>query len=104
MGDGGAVNVQFTWTDLYSEEPIGLCDIKFEQASILHNLAALHSQLGCQEDRTAEEGMKVACTHFQAAAGIFQYLKVHIYFVFIGGFLLVSSLIPCPSIPCSKIN
>ena len=28
----------FNRTDLYSEEPISLCDIKFEQASILHNL------------------------------------------------------------------
>jgi len=33
--------------------------------------------------------MKVACTHFQAAAGIFQYLKVHlfcIYWWFLVGF------------------
>ena len=25
-------------TDLYSEEPIALCDAKFEQAAVLHNL------------------------------------------------------------------
>ncbi|XP_048579167.1 tyrosine-protein phosphatase non-receptor type 23 isoform X2 [Nematostella vectensis] len=75
MAEGGAIPVQFTWTDLYSEEPISLADVRFEQASILHNLGALHSLLGKNEDRTGEEGMKVACTHFQAAAGVFQYLK-----------------------------
>ena len=32
-------------TDLYSEEPITLCDVKFEQAGILHNLGVWNFEL-----------------------------------------------------------
>ena len=32
----------FKRTDLYSEEPISLSDIRFEQAAILHNLGKTH--------------------------------------------------------------
>lgn len=50
-----------------------IADVKYELSSILYNIGALHSQLGAIEDRTTAEGMKNACTHFQAAAWAFQH-------------------------------
>lgn len=44
-------------------------------ASILYNIAALHSKLGIEEDRTDAESMKIACTHFQCAAWAFGEIK-----------------------------
>ncbi|CAB4042422.1 A Chain A, Tyrosine- phosphatase non-receptor type 23, partial [Paramuricea clavata] len=75
MGEGSPASVEFTWTDLYTEDPITIPDISYEQSSILFNLGALHSLLGSREDRVSEEGMKVACTHYQSAAGAFTYIK-----------------------------
>ncbi|XP_070570355.1 tyrosine-protein phosphatase non-receptor type 23-like [Ptychodera flava] len=77
MGEGGAIVIPFTWMDIYSEDYITLCDIRYEQASILYNLGGLHSILGAFDKRTSEEGMKVSCTHFQCAAGAFTYLRDH---------------------------
>ncbi|XP_035661632.1 tyrosine-protein phosphatase non-receptor type 23-like isoform X2 [Branchiostoma floridae] len=77
MGDGGDAAVPFTWSDVYSGKLISFADIRFEQASILYNLAALHSILGSTDNRMSEEGMKVSCTHFQCAAGAFSYLRDH---------------------------
>lgn len=44
-------------------------------ASIFYNIAALHSQLGIEEDREDPESMKIACTHFQCAAWAFGEMK-----------------------------
>lgn len=50
-------------------------NIRYEMASILYNIAALHSQLGIEEDRSDPESMKIACTHFQCAAWAFGEMK-----------------------------
>ncbi|CAB4042424.1 Hypothetical predicted protein, partial [Paramuricea clavata] len=55
MGEGSPASVEFTWTDLYTEDPITIPDISYEQSSILFNLGALHSLLGSREDRVSEE-------------------------------------------------
>ncbi|XP_030829593.1 tyrosine-protein phosphatase non-receptor type 23 [Strongylocentrotus purpuratus] len=65
----------FSWIDTFDEEPYTHTDILFEQSCILFNLGTLHSILGAIESRASEEEMKVACTHFQCAAGAFTYLK-----------------------------
>ena len=44
-------------------------------ASILYNIAALHSQLGIEESRADPESMKIACSHFQCAAWALGELK-----------------------------
>ncbi|PIK57805.1 putative tyrosine-protein phosphatase non-receptor type 23 [Apostichopus japonicus] len=75
MEEGGEAAIYFSWIDTFDEEPFTHADIRFEQACILYNLGALHAVLGARENRTSEEEMKVACTHFQCAAGIFTYLK-----------------------------
>lgn len=68
MTDEGAACVPFMWTDIYSGMVFNIMDIKYEQASILYNIGALHSKLGALENRGSSEGMKIACTHFQCAA------------------------------------
>ncbi|XP_003741192.1 tyrosine-protein phosphatase non-receptor type 23 [Galendromus occidentalis] len=73
MTDDGAACVAFMWSDLYSGVMFNIADVKYELSSILYNIGALHSQLGAIEDRTSAEGMKNACTHFQAAAWAFQH-------------------------------
>ena len=50
-------------------------NIKYEMASILYNIAALHTKLGIEEYRTDPESMKIACTHFQCAAWAFGEVK-----------------------------
>lgn len=47
-------------------------DIRYEISSVLYNIGALHTQLGMSDTRTTEDGMKMACTHFQCAAWAFQ--------------------------------
>lgn len=47
-------------------------EIQFELMAVLYNIGALHSKLGAEESRTSQEGMKMACTHFQCAAWAFQ--------------------------------
>lgn len=52
-----------------------LSDISDEMACILYNMGALHTQLGASEPRNTPDSMKLACTRYQNAAWIFQYLK-----------------------------
>ncbi|KAF8910637.1 BRO1-like domain-containing protein [Gymnopilus junonius] len=54
--------------------PITLRNLLFERASVLFNLAALYSQLGAAQDRSAAEGIKRAATSYQQAAGTLAYL------------------------------
>uniref|UniRef100_A0A131XBV6 Putative tyrosine protein phosphatase non-receptor type n=1 Tax=Hyalomma excavatum TaxID=257692 RepID=A0A131XBV6_9ACAR len=75
MTDEGAACVPFMWTDIYSGMVFNIMDIKYEQASILYNIGALHSKLGALENRSSSEGMKIACTHFQCAAWALSQVK-----------------------------
>lgn len=69
MTDGGQAALPFTWEDIFMAREVTLADIKFEQASLLYNIGALHSILGSMETRTNADSMKVACTHFQCPSG-----------------------------------
>ncbi|KAF6214697.1 hypothetical protein GE061_009440 [Apolygus lucorum] len=75
MAREGSAAVEFTWKDIYSGSTMTAADVKIEMVSILYNIGALHSQLGSTEDRSAPDGLKMACTHFQCAAWAFQHLK-----------------------------
>uniref|UniRef100_A0A2R5LL12 Putative tyrosine-protein phosphatase non-receptor type 23 n=1 Tax=Ornithodoros turicata TaxID=34597 RepID=A0A2R5LL12_9ACAR len=75
MTDEGPACVPFMWTDIYSGMVFNIIDIKYEQASILYNIGALHSKLGAMENRNNSEGMKIACTHFQCAAWALQQVR-----------------------------
>ncbi|XP_026289340.1 tyrosine-protein phosphatase non-receptor type 23 isoform X1 [Frankliniella occidentalis] len=75
MTKDGAAAVQFSWRDTYVGVSFSVADIRYEISSILYNIGALHTQLGMSDTRTTEDGMKMACTHFQCAAWAFQHLK-----------------------------
>uniref|UniRef100_A0A8W7Q162 Tyrosine-protein phosphatase non-receptor type 23 n=1 Tax=Anopheles coluzzii TaxID=1518534 RepID=A0A8W7Q162_ANOCL len=65
----------FHWKDLYSGATLTKWNLKYEMAAVLHNFAALHTQLGAAEGRADPESMKKACTHFQCAAWAYGYVK-----------------------------
>jgi tyrosine-protein phosphatase non-receptor type 23 len=67
--------LDFAWKDIYSGSLSRTGSIKYEMASILYNIACLHSQLGIEENRSDPESMKIACTHFQCAAWSFNEVK-----------------------------
>lgn len=76
MESGGAAAVVFSWEDSFNDGALWEFDnIKFEQACILYNIGALHSELGAMDSRQSSEGMKISCTHFQCAAWAFQHLR-----------------------------
>lgn len=75
MGEGGEAAVTFSWYDPYSGDPVVCKDVRFEQACVLYNLGGLYSQLGEGESRATEDSMRNACTYFQCAAGVYQFLK-----------------------------
>lgn len=55
-------------------------DYRSEFTTTLFNIGAMHTQLGAAEDRSTEEGLKMACTHFQCAAWAFQVIW-YLFFV-----------------------
>ncbi|KAK7498289.1 hypothetical protein BaRGS_00010549 [Batillaria attramentaria] len=77
LGEGGEAAITFTWEDNQTGRDHIIADIKFEQACILYNIGALHSNLGAIDTRQNAEGMKVSCTHFQCAAWAFEHLRDH---------------------------
>ncbi|KDR76216.1 hypothetical protein GALMADRAFT_247478 [Galerina marginata CBS 339.88] len=54
--------------------PVTSMNLVFERASVLFNLAALYSQLGGAQDRSANEGIKRAAAYYQQAAGTLSFL------------------------------
>jgi hypothetical protein len=65
---------QFSWRDIYSGTDFAVTDISYELAAVLYNVGALHSRLGCAEQRQDSDGMKMAVAHFQCAAWAFHTL------------------------------
>lgn len=61
--------------DIYANMSSSSADIRFELASILYNIGALHTQLASSEPRTSADSLKAACTRYQNAAWAFLYLR-----------------------------
>ncbi|RTG91431.1 tyrosine-protein phosphatase non-receptor type 23 [Schistosoma bovis] len=61
-------DVTWKWQDIFSDCLLESSDIRLEEASIMYNIAALHSILGVKERRADADSMKIACTHFQCAS------------------------------------
>ncbi|EDV21126.1 uncharacterized protein TRIADDRAFT_60390 [Trichoplax adhaerens] len=64
MRSGERAAILYTWssyfinfdrTDMYNGKEVCHDDIKFEQACILHNLGALHAELGAKDERMTDE-------------------------------------------------
>ncbi|RKF58563.1 pH-response regulator protein palA/RIM20 [Erysiphe neolycopersici] len=75
------LGVGFTWYPALGynkEKPITLDNLKFEQASVLYNLAALYSQLAVSSNRNTTEGLKSVCNYFCLSAGVIGHIQEYI--------------------------
>lgn len=53
------------WYDAFRGKQFSASNIHYEKASVLFNIAALHAQLGCMQNRTSVDAIKASCGHFQ---------------------------------------
>ncbi|SPP76051.1 tyrosine-protein phosphatase non-receptor type 23 isoform X1 [Drosophila guanche] len=83
----------FTWKDLYHSAVHEVTDIRFERAAVLFNIAASHTQSGASVTRGDVDGMKMACTHFQAAAWAYNELRERYANVNSGGDFMTTELL-----------
>ncbi|KAH7295126.1 hypothetical protein KP509_27G033300 [Ceratopteris richardii] len=70
--------ISFTWFDAFKGKKASQQSIHYEKAAIMFNLGAIYSQLALAADRSTPNGIKQACSSFQAAAGAFAYLRDNI--------------------------
>ncbi|KAJ1940617.1 pH-response regulator protein palA/rim20 [Linderina macrospora] len=72
-------NIDFTWGSAFDPEAEASGkDLYFERASVLFNIGAFYSQLGCRESRNDKDSLNRAFGHFQNAAGVFNLLQAKI--------------------------
>ncbi|CAK9203308.1 unnamed protein product [Sphagnum jensenii] len=71
--------LHFTWFDAFKTgRKASQQNIHFEKAAIAFNLGAVQSQIALGHDRSSPNGLKQACNAFQAAAGVFAFLRDNI--------------------------
>lgn len=68
------MQVKFSWRDIYTEKLI-VGDIHYEMCSVLYNLGVLHVELTSNESRRSDASLKLACSHFQCAAHVFEMIN-----------------------------
>ena len=73
-------DLTFDWFDSFDGQPAHSKSIRLEKASVLYNAAAMSSQLAAMEDCNTVEGLESAIGHFEAAAGILQYIREENFF------------------------
>ncbi|KAJ2481992.1 pH-response regulator protein palA/rim20 [Coemansia sp. RSA 2131] len=70
------VGISFTWYNSFTLDTEVSCqDLYFERASVLFNIGAAYSQLGCREGHSDMDSLNRAFNYFQQAAGTFGYLQ-----------------------------
>ncbi|KAK7176315.1 hypothetical protein R3I93_000539 [Phoxinus phoxinus] len=69
------LGIFFTWYDSFTGIPVCQQNISLEKASMLFNMAALHSQIGTRADRQTQAGLEDAIAAFQKSAGVLHFLK-----------------------------
>ncbi|KAH3666412.1 hypothetical protein WICMUC_005680 [Wickerhamomyces mucosus] len=70
--------VEFPWYGTLGYNvtgPVKIKSILFEKINIIYNIAALYTQLGNDQNRNSDEGLKKACLYFQYAATYFGYIN-----------------------------
>ncbi|TVY88699.1 pH-response regulator protein [Lachnellula willkommii] len=76
------IGADFTWyaaLGYNTDRPISENNLKFEQANVLFNLAALYSQLAMSSNRSTTEGLKLASNYFCLAAGVLSHLRTEVH-------------------------
>ncbi|ALC44607.1 mop [Drosophila busckii] len=83
----------FCWKELYHSAVHEISDLRYERAAVLFNIAASHTQSGASVTRGDVDGMKMACTHFQAAAWAYNELRERYANVGSGGDFMTNELL-----------
>eukprot|EP00127_Corallochytrium_limacisporum_P003786 Clim_evm118s152 gene=Clim_evmTU118s152 len=74
--EDGKVALQFSWNDAISgKATLPQNSIAYEKASVLYNIAAVHSGIAAKVDRLDNEAAKRAKQHLQKAAAALDYLN-----------------------------
>ncbi|XP_065175276.1 rhophilin-1-like isoform X2 [Sycon ciliatum] len=71
--------IVFQWYDSIQGLPTAQQSITFEKASVIFNVAVLHSQFAAKQDRSTSAGVEKAVEEFEKAAGMFDYLNEKFY-------------------------
>lgn len=73
LDSNNQLNIDFVWYDISGEHKVTTEDINYEKASVLYNVAAIMSILGCRMAKLASQNsIALAANYFQKAAGICQ--------------------------------
>ncbi|VDN12314.1 unnamed protein product [Dibothriocephalus latus] len=78
------VAIPFKWYDcfcsqsMFSRDSMKGYTAGFERCCMIFNLAAVHSQIAAGQNIHDDDGLRTAAKSFQAAAGMFEYVKVNL--------------------------
>ncbi|VDL99854.1 unnamed protein product [Schistocephalus solidus] len=78
------VSIPFKWYDCFCSQSLFSRDCMkgysagFERCCMIFDLAAVHSQIAASQNICDDEGLRTAAKSFQAAAGMFEYVKVNL--------------------------
>ncbi|KAJ3893854.1 BRO1-domain-containing protein [Lentinula edodes] len=69
------IRVTFPWKDAFTAKLTTQTSIAFEKASILFQIASVHSSLAASQSRSDPEGIKRAFYYFRTCAGMLTYIN-----------------------------
>ncbi|KIJ29930.1 hypothetical protein M422DRAFT_187757, partial [Sphaerobolus stellatus SS14] len=69
------IRVTFPWRDAFTTKLTTQTSLAFEKASIIFQIAATHSAIASQQNRSDPEGLKRAFYYFRTAAGMLTYIN-----------------------------
>ncbi|KAJ3814623.1 BRO1-domain-containing protein [Lentinula lateritia] len=69
------IRVTFPWKDAFTAKLTTQTSIAFEKASILFQIASVHSSLAASQSRSDPEGIKRAFHYFRTCAGMLTYIN-----------------------------
>ena len=81
MQAGQECEAEFSWDELYSQREVVHTDVRFEQQSIMYNIGALHSYLGCLDKRSNDEVCNFLLEIFYRDSSLFLSLSFWIKFI-----------------------
>ena len=73
--DENHIKISFTWLDAFLKTPTAQHSLAFEKASVIFNIASVHSSIALKEWVSATGGMKKAFHLYQGSAGLFAYIN-----------------------------
>lgn len=69
------IRVTFHWRDAFTNKLTTQTSLAYEKASIIFQIAATHSAIAAQQNRSDPEGLKRAFYYFRTCAGMLTYIN-----------------------------